>query len=219
MSDQPGKAPEDSGRRKLVSVLSDVRDIVTSIGGIVTVVVTTLSAFGVGFTVGRNSAPSQPASNPPAAAASHQPSSSAPVLPPTSSVSTTTPSQAGALVASYSFVWPNGNSAPIRDSAPTQSQFDPTAVGGDLYYIRGLDTFQPIGTTHLFGLEGNATPSYQLCKKTPIIIRDNLNFANGTTFCLTEPGRMVGMSVTGISQVDSVTTVSLSVVVWTDPPA
>jgi hypothetical protein len=169
---------------------------------------------GVGFFAGRASVPEAsanvaptPSGTSPSDAASPSPS------PSPSTVAATGPAD-GRLLGSYTFTMPGGYAVPLTDSAPAPSEFVPNNTGGDLVLLGQLYSFVPGSTAnHLYGLDGNAEPTFQRCRTSALVLPE-AHWAKGTTFCLSTPTRMFGITVTATSS--SPYNATLSLVVWQD---
>jgi len=116
----------------------------------------------------------------------------------------------GTPLASYSFKYPLDYDAPIGVASPSQSEFNNENIGDlDLSDVAGPPTFFPLGSDRILSLSAGITPTYQACASDTLLI-SSVSGATGTVFCLVEPGKMVGVSVTSSGQGYQI----LSVVIW-----
>jgi hypothetical protein len=203
---QPVKEPR---RRRVASALRDIKDILTSITGIIMVAVPALATLGIGVAVGHSIAPA------PATTVTQTPSvvAAPPAAPPPSS--TAANPLDGKQLGAYDLTLVSGYSAPIGTNAPTQQQFVVGNGSGDLHSDPNYSLFTVVGTTNkLFKLTDNATPTYAGCKATTIFT-GGIPIVTGTTFCLAENGRMVGGTVTATSHVVGGPS-TVGIIVWQD---
>lgn len=166
------------------------------------------------FTYGRSPSGTHPA------AESTTPASTAPSTPtgtPTPVVSASRPasraaSANGTELNSYPVNLPQTDSVPLGPTRPTLSQLIEWS-GGDIFYD-GM-TIMPGPGDQMLDLANDQTPTYQACMNS--VPENRAPATAGTTFCVVEPGLMVGVTV------DSVDTtqpydyyLALSVIVWKD---
>jgi hypothetical protein len=143
------------------------------------------------------------------------------MTPPSASTSKPTPSsqEAGIDVpqlGSYEVELTDGYSVLLGVTKPTQSQFDPNELSGDLAYSTYSNTqcnfgFCPLGTDQMVGLPVGSVPTFQACTSRTDF-EDTANAAVGTAFCILESGVVAGVSV--ISLPDDGNYAILRVTIW-----
>jgi hypothetical protein len=204
--------PARGGRRRALTITAAVVAVVLLVAG---------------FAAGRSTAPkakqaAQPAPTVtvtvrPAVAPSPSPAASSPGAAPTASPSPgTAPSNGstasnGTQVGSYSFKIPPNFTVPIGTKAPTQSQFSQGGVG-DLSYGPGI---YPVGSDKMLSLPAGEKPTYRACTADTVFAGSAASTA-GTSFCLVETGRMVGVTVRSVSPTQAF--IVLHAVLWTNVP-
>ncbi len=191
-------------RGNLATTLGNIKELLTNVVGIVTVVTSALATFGVGAVVGHNADPQDPA---PAhtiyvtvtPTATPTPSTD-PTSPgtPSPSLATTPPSANGTLLGSYSIDLGFGHSVPLGPTKPTQAEFSTSGLG-DLGTASPADhlVFVPINGDKMVALTGGTTPTYDACS-TDTVFAGQADSAPGTSFCLLETGRIAGVVVTSV---------------------
>jgi hypothetical protein len=166
---------------------------------------------GAGFFAGRVSAPSSPAVK---STNATTPTSAA--VSPISSVAPTTSGgsvDTGEKLADYSFVLPNGYSAPLGTSTPTQSQIVQGSVGTfDVFENADMVSTESGGGEKLVTLPVNSTPTYSSCASNTDFV-SSFNPIQGDAFCVIEPaGRIAGIAISSVTS--SPFSMTLNVTIW-----
>ncbi|MEE4544261.1 hypothetical protein V2S66_20055 [Streptomyces sp. V4-01] len=214
----PGEGPgatENRKRGNVVATLGTIKDLLTNVVGIVTVIVSAAALFGGGAAVGHSTASSDPGpattvyrTVPPTATptptAIVEPTTTPPVQP-------TTPAAVGGTeLNSYTVQIGFGHSIPLGATKPRQSDFSTTGLG-DLGTAAPADhlVFVPINGDRMVSLDDGATPSYAGCA-ADTVFATQADSKPGTAFCLIESGMMAGVKITSAHPAYVV----LSVTVW-----
>lgn len=219
----PEGAPPNAaaGRSDLNTTLTNIRELLTNVVGIVTVLASALATFGVGAVVGHNVATPEPGPTitvtaPPATVTTPPAVTTTPTTPgpdPTTSSPESTPASTnGTVLGSYSVNLGFGHSIPLGPTKPTQSQFSTTGLG-DLGTAAPADhlVFVPINGDKMLSLPAGSTPNYAACASNTVFATQ-ADSAPGTSFCLIENGRMAGVTITSAQPAYVV----LNVTVWSN---
>lgn len=210
---QPGATVENSKRGNIVAALGTIKDLLTNVVGIVTVVVSALALFGGGAAVGHSTASSDPApartvfvTVPPTTPPSVTPTGTQP----SPSQQTTAAAAGGTPLGAYTVDLGFGHSIPLGAQKPAQADFSTTGLG-DLGTAAPADhlVFVPINGDKMLSLDAGATPSYAGCA-ADTVFATQADSKPGTAFCLVENGMTAGVKVTS-AHPDYVV---LSVTVW-----
>ncbi|MCM2423661.1 hypothetical protein [Streptomyces sp. RKAG293] len=220
MNPPEGAAPNvAAGRSDLNTTLTNIRELLTNIVGIVTVVTSALVTFGAGAVVGHQTASPEPGPAPTVPAppvvttppTTPGPTPTTPEPTPTTSSPPSTPAVPnGTVLGSYSVNLGFGHSIPLGPTKPTQSQFSTTGLG-DLGTAAPADhlVFVPINGDKMLSLSAGSTPNYEACA-TNTVFATQADSAPGTSFCLIENGRMAGVTIASAQPAYVV----LNVTVW-----
>jgi hypothetical protein len=180
----------------------------------ITAIATLIAALATaGFFTGRATA-SQAATPVRTVTVTATPPTSSPVATSLATTSASPAAQAsspgnGKLLATYTIKLPAAYGVPIGTIAPTQSQFE--FGGGDLY--EQGDTFISGNGNKMLSLPAGTTPTYEACASDTLFVQ-SVPAATATAFCIVETGRMVGVSVTGVSANTNPTYFTLHIMVW-----
>jgi hypothetical protein len=215
----PGREPvaaENAKRGNIVATLGTIRELLTNVVGIVTVLVSAAATFGVGAAVGNQTASPGPApvttvyrTVTPSVAPS--PTTTVADIPSTTPPGTPTPAAAdGTVLGTYTVDLGFGHSIPLGPDQPAQADFS-TAGLGDLGTAAPADhlVFVPINGDRMLSLDAGATPSFAACA-ADTVFATQADSKPGTAFCMIENGMMAGVKVTSARSAYVV----LSVTVW-----
>lgn len=212
----PGQEPggsENPKRGNIVATLGTIKDLLTNVVGIVTVLVSAAALFGGGAAVGHSTASSDPGpvktvfrTVPPTATPTPAPTTGEPTTAPP----TTAPAVGGTKLGSYTVNLGYGHSVPLGKDKPAQGDFSTTGLG-DLGtgVPGGILVFIAINGDKMVSLDSGATPSYDSCA-ADTIFASQADSKPGTAFCLIESGMLAGVKVVAAHPAYVV----LSVTVW-----
>lgn len=214
----PGQEPggsENPKRGNIVATLGTIKDLLTNVVGIVTVLVSAAALFGGGAAVGHSTASSAPATTvfvtaPPTATPTPTPTTAPTSEEPTTAPPTTAPAVGGTKLGSYTVNLGYGHSIPLGKDKPAQGDFSTTGLG-DLGtgVPGGILVFIPINGDKMVSLDSGATPTYDSCA-ADTIFATQADSKPGTAFCLIESGMLAGVKVVAAHPAYVV----LSVTVW-----
>lgn len=122
--------------------------------------------------------------------------------------SATSASGGAPMLGSYSIELTSGYTVPLGPSKPTQSQFN-TNGNGDLGEGYAAVVLGPVAPNKIVTLQTGHAPTFQTCSAASSFTTA-VYPVDGTSFCLIEPERLVGVLVTSIVQSD----VTIQVTVW-----
>jgi hypothetical protein len=215
----PGQEPggsENPKRGNIVATLGTIKDLLTNVVGIVTVLVSAAALFGGGAAVGHSAATSDPApaktvfvTVTPTATPTPAPTTEDPGQA-TTAPPTTAPVIGGTKLGSYTVNLNAGHSIPLGKDKPAQGDFSTNGLG-DLGtgVPGGVLVFVPINGDKMVSLDSGATPSYDSCA-ADTIFATQADSKPGTAFCLIETGMLAGVKVVALHPAYVV----LSVTVW-----
>jgi hypothetical protein len=212
---EPG-ATENRKRGNVVAALGTIKELLTNVVGIVTVIISAAALFGGGAAVGHSAASSDPG---PAKTVYRTPTATPT---PTTVVDpiTTTPDvpttpatpavAAGTKLGSYTVLFSPGYTIPLAATKPAQADFSTSGLG-DLATSGpgGHLIFLPINGDRMLGLDDGATPAYDACA-ADTVFTTQADSKPGTAFCLIETGMLAGVKVVSVHPAY----VELSVTVW-----
>lgn len=211
---QPRAAEENTKRGNVVAVLGTIRELLTNVVGIVTVVLSALATFGVGAAVGHSTASPAPARTvfvtAPPGPSTAAPSQAPPTTPATTALVLPPALADGTVLGSYTVDLGFGHSIPLGADKPTQKDFSTTGLG-DLGTAAPADhlVFVPINGDRMLSLSSGVTPGFAACS-TDTLFSTQADSKPGTAFCLIGSGTLAGVKVASAHP----SYVTLSVTVW-----
>lgn len=118
----------------------------------------------------------------------------------------------GTKLNSYTIDLPQTDSIPLGSAKPLPSQLV-QGGGGDVFYDGMI---MPGPGDQMLELANDPTPTYKACKNN-FLVENRASATAGTTFCVAEPGKMVGVTVDSVGTTQPYDYyLQLSVIVWKD---
>ena len=108
----------------------------------------------------------------------------------------------GTQVGTYSVTLLSG-AVPLTDAKPDSSLIDPDCFSGDICRNRSLTAIFPVGiAVKMYNLEGTASATYQACTTTTLNASriGYLELGVGHSFCVSRPGRVIGVTFTSMGR-------------------
>jgi hypothetical protein len=101
-------------------------------------------------------------------------------------------------------------SVPLGPTQPTQADFDTNGTG-DLNAAYASESLDPISPDTMVSLPAGTAPSFQACSASTVFIPGVAAPTVGASFCLVEPSRIAGVTITSMTPRVSL---GLDVTVW-----
>ncbi|MFD7732295.1 hypothetical protein ACFV6F_18135 [Kitasatospora phosalacinea] len=192
----------DSGREGTGAKLIGIAAVITALGTV------------LGIVLGQGGDSHEDAkADPPAASASPSAPAAAPASTPVaaSTAPAGTPSAAatggddgavanGSQIGTYSLHVPGGYGVPLTTAAPKIDDYE-QGEAGDVYVGGEAQAFSPSGQNKLIPLKNGTAPTYSACTTAGTFVQQ-VPTAPGTAFCISAPGRMIGIRVTAAHTVN-----------------